>query len=97
MNKNVYSAVVSALIPCTLHVKGSRGANASNLACLHVLLGEKVRQHEMTLCDFWLRGYLSSIQCHGLPKIRYVNLANCAFYCYLIRESNDMFKNSLAL
>ena len=54
--------------------KGSRRANASNLACLGMLLGEKMRRHEMALCDFWLREFLSSIQRHGPPEIKYVDL-----------------------
>ena len=56
-----------------------RGANASNLTCLRVSLGKRVSQHEMTLFDFWLTGYRSSIQHHDLPKIDFANLT-CALY-----------------
>ena len=52
----------------------SHGSNATNLTYLRVSLGEKVSQHEMTLCDFWLREYLSWIQGHDLPKINYANM-----------------------
>ena len=42
-------------------------------------------RHEITLCDCWVRGYLSSIQRHCLLKIKYANLT-WACYCYLRRE-----------
>ena len=49
----MYSAIERALIPCTC--KDRRGANASNVTCLRVSLGEEVRQHEIAMCDFCLR------------------------------------------
>ena len=50
--------------------------------CLRVSLGENVSRHEMTLCDFWLRGCLSSLQRHDLPKIYYANLT--LTLCFLL-------------
>ena len=85
----MYSAIKSALILFTLHVQGRNVHKRGAMTCLCVSFGEKVGQHDMTMCDFCLRGYLSSIKRHGLPKNYYANLS-CAFYCLLILISNGL-------
>ena len=67
-DKKMYSAIKSALILFTLHVQGRNVHRRGAMTCLCESFGEKVGQHEMTMCDFCLRGYLSSIKRHGLPK-----------------------------
>ena len=82
-NDNMYSGVESALIPYCLHKEDAEW------------MFQRRRVYACHSVEKWadmkwqLRLYLSSIQSHDLPKINYANLTS-AFYCQLIKESNDM-------
>ena len=78
----MYPAIESALILALYMCKDRRGVNPSNLTCLRMSLslGEKVSRHEMTLCDFCLRGCLSSLQHHDLTE----NLSCQSAMCFLL-------------
>ena len=63
----MYSAIKSALILCTLHVQGRNVHRRGAMTCLCVSLGEKVGQHEMTMCDFCLRLIIPLVS-FGTPR-----------------------------